>query len=89
MTMRTEPVVARGAAINLVGSLAGALDPLLLAVLSWALGAQPLGRYVLATTYVAILLRLCVLGLDRGLLRQVPIALERQDTGCPQRRPSL
>ncbi len=80
--MRTEPVVARGAAINLMGSLAGVLDPLLLAVLSWALGAQPLGRYVLATTYVAILLRLCVLGLDRGLLRQVPIALERQDTGA-------
>ncbi|MBW2260592.1 MAG: polysaccharide biosynthesis C-terminal domain-containing protein [Deltaproteobacteria bacterium] len=66
--------VARGGVINILGNLVGLVDPLFMMAVSWLLGAGTLGSYVLATTYVAMLLRLGVMGLDKGLLRHLPMA---------------
>ena len=81
----SSPTVARGALVNLAGNVAGLLDPAFLAMVSWMLGADSLGRYVLATTYVAMLMRLCVMGLDRGLMRHVPLACDPGDGDAPGR----
>lgn len=66
--------VAVGGVVNLVGHLLGGLEPLFVMAVSWILGAAVLGSYVLAVTYIVLLLRLVELGLDKGLLRHVPIA---------------
>jgi O-antigen/teichoic acid export membrane protein len=80
----SAPAIARGAFVNLLGNLAGLLDPLLLVVVSRALGPKSLGVYVLATTYVSVMMRLAVLGLDRGLLRHVPLARHEPDPAAAQ-----
>lgn len=67
-------LVVRGAVVNLLGYVAGFLDPLFLVVVTRLLGASTLGSYVLAATYVSMLMRLVVFGLDRGLLRHIPLA---------------
>jgi len=66
--------VAKGSFINLAGNVIGVIDPLFLILVTRALGADTLGSYILATTYVQIVLRLGVMGLDKGLLRHVPMA---------------
>lgn len=71
--------VARGGVINILGNLVALIEPLFMMTVSWLLGASTLGSYVLATTYVAMLLRLCELGLDKGLLRHVPMARASDD----------
>ena len=73
-TSTDTALVARGGAINLLGHVIGVLDPLFMVLVSRMLGAGVLGSYILATTYVAMLQRLGVIGLDSGLLRHVPIA---------------
>ncbi len=66
--------VARGTFINFIGYVVGFLQPLFLLVITRLLGADRLGSYILATNYAALLLRLGVLGLDKGMLRHIPIA---------------
>ncbi len=67
-------VVAKGSAINFLGTLIGIIDTLFLVAISWVLGEEILGTYILASQFVVIALRLSVLGLDKGLLRHVPMA---------------
>ncbi|MDH5676632.1 MAG: hypothetical protein OEZ06_31230 [Myxococcales bacterium] len=64
--------VGHGAAVKFLGNALGVFDSALLIFVGWLLGPEPLGGYVLATTYVAMVLRASVLGLDKGLLRHVP-----------------
>jgi O-antigen/teichoic acid export membrane protein len=66
--------VARGTFINFIGYVVGFLQPLFLLVVTRMLGADRLGAYILATNYAALLLRLGVLGLDKGMLRHLPMA---------------
>lgn len=68
--------VARGGVVNMVGTMAGFVDPLFLVFVSHSLGVATLGSFVLATTYLALLHRLTTVGLDKGLLRHVPMARE-------------
>lgn len=67
-------LVARGGIVNVLGNLAGFVDPLLLLLVSHTLGTKTLGSYVLASTYLAVVSRIALLGLDKGLLRYVPVA---------------
>ncbi len=78
--------VARGGVINVLGNLVGLLEPLFMMTVSWLLGAGTLGSYVLATTYVAMLLRLGVMGLDKGLLRHLAMARASDSPGQNQAR---
>ncbi len=71
-----DALVARGGAVNALGNVAGFIDPLFIIFVSHALGAAILGSYVLASTYVALLLRIGMVGMDKGLLRYVPMAQE-------------
>jgi O-antigen/teichoic acid export membrane protein len=71
---RASRKVARGGVINILGNLVGLIEPLFMMTVSWLLGAGTLGSYVLATTYVALLLRLGEMGLDKGLLRHLAVA---------------
>jgi O-antigen/teichoic acid export membrane protein len=77
--------VARGGLVNFFGTAAGFVDPLFLVFVSHALGVGILGSFVLATTYLALAQRLTVVGLDKGLLRHVPVAREsaRPDVEVP------
>lgn len=68
--------VARGGLVNFVGTVAGFVDPIFLVFVSHALGAATLGSFVLASTYLALVQRLTTVGLDKGLLRHVPLARE-------------
>ncbi len=78
--------VARGGVINVLGNLVGLLEPLFMMTVSWLLGAGTLGSYVLATTYVAMLLRLGEMGLDKGLLRHIAMARASDDPEQSQAR---
>jgi len=66
--------VARGGVVNFIGTVAGFVDPLFLIFVSHALGAGMLGSFVLASTYLALVQRITTAGLDKGLLRHVPLA---------------
>ncbi|MBN2193934.1 MAG: polysaccharide biosynthesis C-terminal domain-containing protein [Polyangiaceae bacterium] len=68
--------VARGGVVNFLGTASGFVDPLFLVFVSYALGAGTLGSFVLASTYLALVHRITTVGLDKGLLRHVPIARE-------------
>lgn len=78
--------VARGGVINAIGNLVGVLEPLYLVVISRMLGADVIGGYVLATTWVSMLLYVGVMGLDKGMLRFVPLALQAPSPGPAQAR---
>ncbi|MCP4606043.1 MAG: oligosaccharide flippase family protein [Proteobacteria bacterium] len=74
-TNQSVQSVARGAGINMLGEIIGAAGaPLLYLVISWVLGPKILGTYILVTYYIALFLRLAVLGFDKGALRHIPIA---------------
>jgi O-antigen/teichoic acid export membrane protein len=72
--------IAKGAAVNILGEiLSSAGEPLLYMVISRMIGPRVLGVYVLVEYCTALILRLVVMGLDRGLLRHVPIACQAVD----------
>jgi O-antigen/teichoic acid export membrane protein len=74
-TKHSVQAVARGAGINMLGEVIGAAGaPLLYLVISWVLGPKILGTYILVTYYIALFLRVAVLGFDKGVLRHIPIA---------------
>lgn len=77
--------VARGAAVTFLGNYIGVLEPVLIWFITWRLGAGVLGSYLLGTTYVAIALRLATVGLDKGLLRHLPIAAASHDPAAADR----
>jgi len=67
-------LVARGGAVNILGNAFGIIEWPFLIVVTRVLGAAVLGNFLVARYIVDILLRLGVLGLDKGLLRHIPIA---------------
>lgn len=71
--------VARGSAINAIGNAIGVIEPGYFAVVSWILGPAALGLYVVATTWVALFARLATLGIEKGVLRHVPMARASDD----------
>ncbi len=74
-TKHSAQAIARGAGINMFGEIIGAAGaPLLYLVISWVLGPKILGTYILVTYYIALFLRLAILGFDKGVLRHIPIA---------------
>lgn len=71
-------LVAKGAFINIAGYAIGVLDWLFPMLIARVLGSDTLGSFVLTTTTVQLLFRLGVMGLDKGMLRHVPHAMEEE-----------
>ena len=76
-TQSSKRRIAQGAAVNILGEvLSAAGEPLLFLVISRVLGAGMLGMYVLAAYYVSLFKRFAVMGLDKGMLRHVPLTAQ-------------
>ncbi len=82
---RASRTVATGGLVNMLGNVIGVVQPLFLLIVARLLGADILGLFVVAMESVALLLRLGVLGLDKGLLRHIPIANHTADVVKTQR----
>lgn len=83
---RATATVAQGGFINFIGYVVGFLQPLFMFAITRLLGADRLGSYILATNYAALLLRLGVMGLDKGMLRHIPMAQAATDPDEAQAR---
>jgi O-antigen/teichoic acid export membrane protein len=68
--------VARGAGVNLVGMLARLLHPLFVFVAAGLYGSTSFGVYMLAWAIVDVCAKAATFGVDKGLMRFVPITDE-------------
>jgi O-antigen/teichoic acid export membrane protein len=78
---REAVAVARGAGANLIGMLARLLRPLFLFAAASLYGSTTFGVYMLAWAFVDVGAKAGTFGLDKGLMRLLPIAqsaLERE-----------
>ena len=75
--------IAKGAGVNVLGEiLSFAGEPLLYFAISSLMGPDVLGIYILVGYCLALMCRLAIMGIDKGMLRFVPIAYgEKQDSG--------
>lgn len=62
----------RGVSVNLVGNVLKLVQPVLLVLVVRAYGAELFGLFVFAQAVVLVTSRVCLLGLDKGILWWVP-----------------
>ena len=68
----------RGAVVNLLGNLFKLADPVLLVAVFAAFGAERFGTFYFAQAVVLLLLRVCLVGMDKALLWWVPRESDRR-----------
>lgn len=75
---RDQRDLRRGAVVNLLGNLFKLADPVLLVAVFAAFGAERFGTFYFAQAVVLLLLRVCLVGMDKALLWWVPREPDRR-----------
>jgi len=72
--------LGRGAVVNLVGNLFKLADPVLLVAVAVRYGTEAYGLFFVAQAITLLLLRVCLVGMDKALLWWIPRERDRDPT---------